>query len=89
MTNIPGFWTRIDLSFDYWFAIWTVGSALAFVAVARGPGRWDWGLVSCRPLSLRPGGDCPYRKCYPARMPLKSATFKKMKLSAANQAIGM
>jgi hypothetical protein len=23
---------------------------------------------------------CPYRKCHPARMPLKSATFKKMKL---------
>jgi NADPH:quinone reductase-like Zn-dependent oxidoreductase len=23
---------------------------------------------------------CPYRKCYPARTPLKSATFEKMKL---------
>jgi hypothetical protein len=25
---------------------------------------------------------CPYRICYPARMPLKSATFKKPKLRA-------
>jgi hypothetical protein len=24
---------------------------------------------------------CPYRKCHPARTPLKSATFKKMKLN--------
>jgi len=47
MTNIPGFRTGIDLSFDYWLAIWTVGSALAFVAVARGSRRWAWaGLLS-------------------------------------------
>ncbi len=26
--------------------------------------------------------DCPYRKCYPVRMPFKSVTFKKMKLRA-------
>jgi transposase len=28
------------------------------------------------------GRHCPYRKCYPARMPLKSTTFKKPKLRA-------
>jgi hypothetical protein len=28
---------------------------------------------------------CPYRKCYPARTPLKSATFKKTKLRPGDQ----
>ena len=31
----------------------------------------------------------PSPKCYPVRMPLKSATFKKRKLRPANQAIRM
>jgi len=31
---------------------------------------------------------CPYRKCYAARTPLKSATFERMNLDRANQAIG-
>jgi hypothetical protein len=25
-------------------------------------------------------GTCPYQKCYPALMPIKSATFKKMQI---------
>ncbi len=57
MTNIPGFRTRIDLSFDYWLAIWTVCSALAFVAAARGSGQWAWAGLLSPSLSLRSGGD--------------------------------
>ena len=36
-----------------------------------------------------PFKDCPYRKCHPARIPLKSVIFKKMKLKQANQLIRM
>jgi hypothetical protein len=32
---------------------------------------------------------CPYRRCYQARMPLKSATFWKMKLKPRSQTIRM
>jgi len=32
---------------------------------------------------------CPYRRCYQARMPLKSATFRKMKLKPRSQTITM
>ncbi len=45
---IPGF-PRIDFSFNYWLAIWTVGLVLAFVAAALdqddGPGLFSchWG----------------------------------------------
>ena len=41
---IPGF-PRIDLSFNYWLAIWTLGLVLAFVAAAIGSGRWAWAVL--------------------------------------------
>lgn len=41
---IPGF-PRIDLSFNYWLAIWTVGLVLAFVAASRGSVRWAWAVL--------------------------------------------
>lgn len=41
---IPGF-PRIDFSFNYWLAIWAVGIVLAFVAAARGSGRWAWAAL--------------------------------------------
>ena len=33
--------------------------------------------------------DCAYRKCYPARMPLESATFKKPTEGATNRRVTM
>jgi len=41
---IPGF-PRIDFSFNYWLAIWTVGLVLAFVAAALGSGRRAWAVL--------------------------------------------
>ena len=37
---IPGFPKGIDLSFNYWVAIWAVAIVLALVAAARGSARW-------------------------------------------------
>jgi hypothetical protein len=41
---IPGF-PRIDLSFNYWLAIWTVDLVLAFVAAVRDSGKWIWAVL--------------------------------------------
>jgi len=41
---IPGI-PSIDISFNYWLAIWTVGLVLAFVAAARGSGKWVWAVL--------------------------------------------
>ena len=41
---VPRF-PRIDLSFNYWLAIWIVGLVLAFVAAARGSKRWAWATL--------------------------------------------
>jgi putative ABC transport system permease protein len=39
---------------------------------------------------LSADGDCAYRKCYPVRLPLKSANYKKPKTEASlSQRIGM
>ena len=45
---IPGFPKGVDLSFNYWVAIWVVAIVLALVAAARGSGRWA--LAALLPL---------------------------------------
>jgi len=58
-----------------------LGAAFRLVHKVPWPGK---GLAEDCVLTLRDCTqmDCPSRKCYPARMPLKSATFKKPKLRA-------
>ena len=45
---VPSF-PKIDLSFNYWVAIWAVAVVLALVAAARGSGRWA--LAALLPLA--------------------------------------
>jgi hypothetical protein len=38
--HIPGFPKRIDLTLNYWVAVWIAALILAFVAAARSSRRW-------------------------------------------------
>jgi len=45
LSYIPGFPKSLDLSFNYWVAIWFAAIILALIAAARGNRRWAWAAL--------------------------------------------